>query len=114
MKKQESKPIVRTVYTQQELDSLFSELRGDMSNAARLAWLESKKAIKFKMRNVQNIQVNEMFVCIKPDGSSDYSALNDLWEALNTRENKKEFAKRMAATTYEKGVTETQLAGELF
>ena len=110
----EKKPFVRTVFTNQELDNLFEELDHDMSKEARESWLERKGAITWiHSKTKEGKDVKEMAVRRDSDGSFPMTKLYDLWEALNTRINKKQFAQRMEAEHFDKLAEEAQAIGKL-
>lgn len=97
---QERKIIKRIEYTNQELDSLFQELNGDMSSQARLNWLMKHNAIKIRIHGLGK----DIVVLQAQDGSYPYEELSNKWECLNTRENVREFAKRKQLESYEQVV----------
>ena len=96
IKKEEKKELKRIEYTHQELDALWEELGHDISEASRIKWLASKKAIKIHTLPRQDgTTYQDIAIIQNSDGSFPYSQLQEKWEALNARIAKREYAQKM-------------------
>ena len=84
-RQKETQVLKRREYTDQELDALQQEVGGDLSHESRVNWLLKHRAIKIRKYG----PTNEMVVLQALDGSFPYVELDNKWDALTTRENKK-------------------------
>jgi len=88
IKKNEETEIIRRIsYTKKELDDLFNEVKGDLSEKSRKEWLVKHRAIKI-------LSLTEFSVIQLPDGTIPYIELSNKWCELVDRESKRAFAKR--------------------
>jgi hypothetical protein len=80
--KQQTQPLKRILYTQDEIDKVGLEVNGNFSQDSRRNWLVSKGALKIRKQISPSSGKDyiEEFIVRKQDGMFLYSELSDLWE----------------------------------